>query len=402
MTSGTRTLDGYGPISTDASVNDWCGLYYYKWWTGGDSVREEPTYVYLTDPSTRRVVRKRLKKSRKREPHDYACYVRHIERGVGSFVRSSNPDCSGLVSFTFAGAGFTGISDWLSDPWQDNDTLALIAKLHEKIYGSNFQPSVALAEARSGFEMITNAATKLSLSISAARKGRFTEAWKHLGTSGPRVSIPPSRRTMANIWAEYRWGWTPLMQDMYDGAVWVAHTLHAPVQFRVQARKMRELVVPTFSSGEGGPGYAWASRRTKRQIVAYLSEKPTNAVLDALNPASVAWELIPYSFVVDWFIPISTYLQVRSLPSQLSGTFVTTHTREFEAGGLSVKSYPGACPFSGGTMLGGKMYELTKYVNRSVSTTLEVPLPSFSLAKVPTVLHAIDAVALLTQKLRSK
>lgn len=40
-----------------------------------------------------------------------------------------------------------------------------------------------------------------------------------------------------------------------------------------------------------------------------------DAALDACkstgisNPALLAWELLPYSFVVDWFIPVGNYLQ---------------------------------------------------------------------------------------------
>jgi hypothetical protein len=27
-----------------------------------------------------------------------------------------------------------------------------------------------------------------------------------------------------------------------------------------------------------------------------------------LNPATVAWELVPYSFIADWFVPVGDYL----------------------------------------------------------------------------------------------
>lgn len=32
------------------------------------------------------------------------------------------------------------------------------------------------------------------------------------------------------------------------------------------------------------------------------------------NPLSVAWELIPFSFVVDWFLPIGKYLDALDVP----------------------------------------------------------------------------------------
>lgn len=45
--------------------------------------------------------------------------------------------------------------------------------------------------------------------------------------------------------------------------------------------------------------------------------------LGLVNPASLAWELIPWSFVVDWFIPIGPLLSVLTAPAGLifiSGT----------------------------------------------------------------------------------
>jgi hypothetical protein len=38
------------------------------------------------------------------------------------------------------------------------------------------------------------------------------------------------------------------------------------------------------------------------------------------NPALLAWELLPYSFVVDWFLPVGNYLQ--SLTDFAGFTFV--------------------------------------------------------------------------------
>lgn len=46
-----------------------------------------------------------------------------------------------------------------------------------------------------------------------------------------------------------------------------------------------------------------------------------------LNPLSVAWELTPFSFVVDWFIPIGTY--VNSLSDYAGCTITNSFVTEF-------------------------------------------------------------------------
>jgi hypothetical protein len=46
-----------------------------------------------------------------------------------------------------------------------------------------------------------------------------------------------------------------------------------------------------------------------------------------LDPLSVAWELLPWSFVVDWFIPIGSYLDLVNQVPSLKGRFLTTTVR---------------------------------------------------------------------------
>lgn len=54
------------------------------------------------------------------------------------------------------------------------------------------------------------------------------------------------------------------------------------------------------------------------------------AALGLTNPASVAWELVPFSFVVDWFAPVGDWLNALDATlgySFLSGTRSTIRRR---------------------------------------------------------------------------
>jgi hypothetical protein len=46
--------------------------------------------------------------------------------------------------------------------------------------------------------------------------------------------------------------------------------------------------------------------------------------LGLLDPLSVAWEILPWSFVVDWFYPVGTFLDNLSIIPQLEGRFTQT------------------------------------------------------------------------------
>jgi hypothetical protein len=39
--------------------------------------------------------------------------------------------------------------------------------------------------------------------------------------------------------------------------------------------------------------------------------------LGVANPASIAWELVPYSFVVDWFVPVGNTLEAMTATAGL-------------------------------------------------------------------------------------
>jgi hypothetical protein len=53
--------------------------------------------------------------------------------------------------------------------------------------------------------------------------------------------------------------------------------------------------------------------------------------LGLLNPLQVAWELVPFSFVVDWILPIGSFLEAAT------GTIGTTFDSGYTTYGLSVE-----------------------------------------------------------------
>lgn len=64
-------------------------------------------------------------------------------------------------------------------------------------------------------------------------------------------------------------------------------------------------------------------RSCRMKIYAKISnETLANAAsIGLLNPAQVAWELVPYSFVVDWFLPVGSFLE--TLTDTAGLTFVS-------------------------------------------------------------------------------
>ncbi len=434
MTSGTRTLDGRYAVSSYCAVspNNKVGFYYTKTWNGTNQTPEIPVYTIIYDPVKQRNVRIRIRTKRRRmDPHPYTCTVSNQLWGqwtVQSMCYSAGKclPCNPVQTWVKTCCNHPTASDWGSSPWTSNDDLTLLSKIHQRVYGSDFNPAVFLAEFGQSLGLISESATKLASFALFAKRGEWSKAWRSLGSKGNvdealrryRRRLSPTRRkefdrsnpelaygsapgtkSAADLWATYRWGIVPLLADMQDGAEWLAHKLHAPVEYRLSSRRTAKKKVTVNSPGPGlRPGLCeWEVRK---QLICYLKEPPHKATLDLNDAYSVAWELVPYSFVVDWAVPIGTYLQVRGLASTLKGTFVTTvkDSKKMSRYEGFTNSANTCKPLIMATVIDGRSEDFT--LTRTVSTTLTIPRPTFKgFGKLLTWRHAIDALALTRQRM---
>jgi len=272
-----------------------------------------------------------------------------------------------------------------------NDDIRLVNKLKDKLNGSDFNMSVFLGEGHQTLKMVGDAAIKIARAGWHLRKGDFISAAKSLAqdaTRAPRIPRVSKRATLANRWLELQYGWLPLLNDVEDGAKALAHHLNVPMRstYRVKVERTIEgWVQPQLPLDVG----VFDHHFHKKVLVAKVSEYDNSvpALLGLKDPELVAWELLPFSFVADWFLPIGQYLEARALASKLVGTFITSDLRVYNLEKIQ------------STMFGSGFCRLTKTeFARTVSTTLDVRMPQFkSLAQAASWQHCANAIALVTQ-----
>lgn len=154
-----------------------------------------------------------------------------------------------------------------------------------------------------------------------------------IGTSLRRIAdliwdIRRTRRALAhtdkdffNYFLEVQYGWKPAIQDAY-GAI---HELHekeqqnargiATVEAHVREEEIQDSVL---SDSANTTVYTYTRRRRIKHKghvrLDYLQSNGapvgTFARLGITNPALIAWELLPWSFVADWFVPVGDYLSL--------------------------------------------------------------------------------------------
>jgi hypothetical protein len=179
------------------------------------------------------------------------------------------------------------------------------ANLLEKLRGG-LDVSIDLAQAKKTAAIgtdIRNSVTKAVHAIRAAGMRKLTLPMKAAG----------------NAWLLWMYGAKPTLQTLYDGLDTLAHRrhFHGAQKYFAKANLPYEKVVrannwPDASFSQPG-GYHTLKGNYRCRIDAWLDIPNDNleqaARWTSLNPMSIAWELMPWSFVADWFFNVGDYLR---------------------------------------------------------------------------------------------
>lgn len=305
----------------------------------------------------------------------------------------------------YIGYADVGVST-TSAPWSSNDDLALQSKLRERVAGSSFNLASLLADGNRTVAMIGHIAHRIDRAYRAVQRLDFKTAfsWVYQGRAHARKVPRVQRMTwkgetltgFAQNFLMLQYGIRPLIQDVKDGAEFLAHHYGLPLKQRYSARRKRE------GSASSTSPTLWMFDKCTHiqygQIIAYLEERDIPALAGLYDIPSWLWERQAFSFVADWFIPIGSYLQARAFARSLKATFITTRTNRTKATGLLQVPKGG---YDGVWLLGGPTNLWRNIIvsqTRTVSTTLEVPKPSFKgFERALTWEHSANAVALLIQ-----
>jgi hypothetical protein len=209
------------------------------------------------------------------------------------------------------------------------------------------------------------------------RMFRQLRRWeRYLGGWGPR--------RWANEWLEYQYGWRPLLSSCYGAANELVGN-----KTQRKNRTITSVAKETFSDFRTRRGFANIGQvdmlttcKGKAGCRITLWYEAAGGILDAarwssLNPVSIAWELMPYSFVVDWFYDIGSTL--RNLEtSYLYNRFVSGYIDELYAVEAKEEFHSWGQPFTEVYQYDTKAYRRRIEFSRSVLSSAPLPqLPQF-------------------------
>lgn len=206
---------------------------------------------------------------------------------------------------------FSADPNTLSDSNANNKALS---KFNQKVRSAltSFEGGVFLGELVKTIHGIRHPAESLRKLVDAYGKRARALRQGHRAAS-LRKHFP---RVVSDLWLEHAFHWTPLFSDVESGVnTLVDFTMKNkdhPDSKRVTATGIQEASVSYPPSGHSSGGLAWRAQHTDvdRVTVVYRGavriSNPTVPSLErvGLNPLSflpTAWELVPYSFLIDYF-----------------------------------------------------------------------------------------------------
>lgn len=305
----------------------------------------------------------------------------------------------GTTCPSYPGKTFWITSDSVVRPWTTNDDVLLQAKLTNSLRGHGFNLAVAVGEGQQTIRMISSTLGALGMCMIDLKHGRFEKAARRLGIRG---HVRPSRLHPEDIsgrFLELRYGWVPLINDCYESAR-AFEVLTAPPRVttvRVRRKRLFEEINTTdnvyfdhFRHHELFGSYS----------VKYTEDLSVARSLGLTNPSLLAWELLPYSFVLDWFIPFGTYLDNLSVLGNLKSETVYTRYQLTRSRAQIKSGAPAStkCAYKGATAT-----LLFREVVRTVSSGVNVKFPGiFHWNKALSSGHIWNAIALAHQRFGSE
>lgn len=202
-------------------------------------------------------------------------------------------------------------------PYMDlNTSNRLITECLIKVQNRKVNYGEALAESRKTVNHLANAVTRAANIFLGLRRRDPKLLAKGLGIGGNKRGDWFGRN-----WLEYQYAWRPLMSDIYDSYGLLTKGFGERPQLIRAVRKLDSTsdIDITFN-GVHAKGNVTVEDRC---ILFYQLDSSTLAKygqLGLINPLEVLWAITPYSFVIDWFLPVGNLLQ--ALTATIGTTFV--------------------------------------------------------------------------------
>jgi len=200
--------------------------------------------------------------------------------------------------------------DW-SGPdivWNDNLENRCIAEATQKFKSMDADLGQDLATLNQNLGMVTGLLQTLYKGCIAAKQGNLAGVINAIGDGRSAV------RTGVDIALVYRFGWQPLMEDIYGVTKAIQQGLGTAL---ILSSKQKRSESGHMIGLNGFENHGAAHMDCTVKLYGKVND-PYRRLGDKMglsNPLSLGWDLVPYSFVVDWSLPVGSVLDTLLAPT---------------------------------------------------------------------------------------
>ncbi len=353
----------------------------------------------------------RRKRSEQSRPFNLPLNYRYIYRRAVKLVQEGYPQAYNLDMYNVQSDGHSKAYSF--GPYNDDVTLyqrgreAVIDKCLSRLYAKVSDPAslgITLVQYGQAADMVSKRLKSLLDFARAMRRFDLASAKKALGVLPPhlrsRLSSTENRlkneaKHYADNFLEWHFGWSPLIKDAYQAL----EVLNAPIPYgRVKASAKVYMTAKGpvqflnfYETLTSDHTLLWRCKAGCEVRVTNPNLHLLNG-LGLLNPAEIAWDAIPWSFLLGW---VSNVGLVMSQMSAFAGCEISNgyHVISLASSAKNNRqnSYPG---YQGASQVYSRAFSLER-VNSLPSATL-----AWTGVKLPSVTRGLTAMSLLAQTLK--
>lgn len=194
-------------------------------------------------------------------------------------------------------------------PWNTNNVQRARAECMTKLGDSKASWGANLAEAITGVNRLGSSSAELFSLLLMCKRGDWRGIQAKLGT-----------KSIAGTYLALHFGWAPLISDIHGTYEVLQKSLNIPLTLKA---------FKSVSDQGGDRNKSSSYMKNVNNVYTIKNSCTIYATLDDAemanatrlglnNPASWAWEVVPWSFLVDWVMPVGTCLSAIAAAKGLS------------------------------------------------------------------------------------
>ncbi len=252
-------------------------------------------------------------------------------------------------------------------------TFVLLNRINSRVHQGKAQLLTAFGERKKSIQMIQK---RVGQAVPLIRD--YKKESQRLERKIRKSALAPKKlkrlvKLLSDLRLEFSFGWAPIASDLYK----LGNEIMPPIFFAdVTASYVEEQSIQTVPPGYVGGYMGSIKLKAWCQISMSNPFSSSASQIGLTDPLETAWELVPWSFAVDWIWPLGDYLSQANMFAGLNVLSSSLTIRQTGDGDITFNSEHPAKGASSQLKL--KHYRRTSFPNPSLPRFMDSPFGSLS------------------------